>query len=650
MDHSLAELVRTVAGAVEDLSKLVEGLPSRMDAKLAEVRHDFANLTTAMQTQMEELRVDAASLRGSLHSMVGAVRTEMADASNALASVIGDNRAALDAQLGTLTASVSAFESRVGEVATSVETASTKAGEALTVMQTELHNVNERLTGELDTQHSLIQQVRTTCDPTDLYAGLTRVGQEIMSTNVKIDEVRNANEATAVALERNAVGMNERVNSAQAETAALRVEITNALEATGLHIAEVRQGLEETRAAAIADVTAVQTDVKGLQLSIVAVDKRVIDNAHAAHDGLAEVRVHVGTMGELIKDFTATHAADVEKLNQGLDHTIELEKRIDENNERLVARYSTAFQRHEDQRQDDKAVLRALGDRMDSLDETLHVNVENIAVMRGTLLTTSETIGTTHAAVEQVQASVARNHDELTTAQKQVIGLIEDLGSVRALTEMVNNRINDLRDEATNRLNAITEEVRTRATSENLDQLAARSVQEIAAVGENFGKNLAALETEMRGALGARAHELAEADQALAQDIADVAGKIPPPYDATQLQADLQAWVGEQLVEHKMAMIGFDVEAGSEGKMVFTFKQGTTEIVREVKLGFGLEYRGVYDKEDETYITGNFVTHKGSMWYAKAKPTGEPGKDIDGWQLAVKCGRDGKDAKREEER
>ncbi len=58
--------------------------------------------------------------------------------------------------------------------------------------------------------------------------------------------------------------------------------------------------------------------------------------------------------------------------------------------------------------------------------------------------------------------------------------------------------------------------------------------------------------------------------------------------------------------------------------------------------GRSLEYKGVY-APGTFYKDGNAVTFGGSIWIAKADTETAPGKSED-WQLAVKRGRDGKDA------
>lgn len=54
-------------------------------------------------------------------------------------------------------------------------------------------------------------------------------------------------------------------------------------------------------------------------------------------------------------------------------------------------------------------------------------------------------------------------------------------------------------------------------------------------------------------------------------------------------------------------------------------------------------YRGTW-RSDEQYDEGNFVTHAGSIWHCKHATHGKPG-DSDAWQLAVKRGADGRDAR-----
>jgi hypothetical protein len=54
-------------------------------------------------------------------------------------------------------------------------------------------------------------------------------------------------------------------------------------------------------------------------------------------------------------------------------------------------------------------------------------------------------------------------------------------------------------------------------------------------------------------------------------------------------------------------------------------------------------YRGVW-QPSELYRRNNFITHDGSVWVCLRDTEGKPGTVLD-WQLAVRRGRDGKDAK-----
>jgi len=53
-------------------------------------------------------------------------------------------------------------------------------------------------------------------------------------------------------------------------------------------------------------------------------------------------------------------------------------------------------------------------------------------------------------------------------------------------------------------------------------------------------------------------------------------------------------------------------------------------------------YRGVW-QPSETYKKNNFCTQDGSVWICLRDTKGKPGQVLD-WQLAVRKGRDGKDA------
>ena len=57
----------------------------------------------------------------------------------------------------------------------------------------------------------------------------------------------------------------------------------------------------------------------------------------------------------------------------------------------------------------------------------------------------------------------------------------------------------------------------------------------------------------------------------------------------------------------------------------------------------GLRYLGTHDP-GEVYEPGDGVTHGGSLWVARARTSSKPGTD-DTWTLAIKRGKDGRDAR-----
>jgi integrin beta 3 len=92
--------------------------------------------------------------------------------------------------------------------------------------------------------------------------------------------------------------------------------------------------------------------------------------------------------------------------------------------------------------------------------------------------------------------------------------------------------------------------------------------------------------------------------------------------------------------------LGFDdFEVQYDGKRSFTlvFTQADRQKEFTFKVPVLLEC-GVH-KQGATYERGDGVTFQGSYWIAQRETTAKPGED-DSWRLAVKKGRDGKDAER----
>ena len=86
---------------------------------------------------------------------------------------------------------------------------------------------------------------------------------------------------------------------------------------------------------------------------------------------------------------------------------------------------------------------------------------------------------------------------------------------------------------------------------------------------------------------------------------------------------------------------GFEAVAEYVQKQVGPLLRRIEELEAQQK---NWKYRGAWDN-DTDYQVGNFTTHSGSLWHAKADSRGKrPGINPEQWQLAVKRGGDGRTA------
>ncbi|CAN1721181.1 phage portal protein [Hyphomicrobium sp. 1Nfss2.1] len=91
--------------------------------------------------------------------------------------------------------------------------------------------------------------------------------------------------------------------------------------------------------------------------------------------------------------------------------------------------------------------------------------------------------------------------------------------------------------------------------------------------------------------------------------------------------------------------LGFDdmnIEFDGERTITLAFVRGDRFKSKSVTFPIVLD-RGVH-KPNQLYEPGDGVTCKGSYWIAKKPTTTKPGDDTSAWRLAVRRGRDGKDA------
>lgn len=94
------------------------------------------------------------------------------------------------------------------------------------------------------------------------------------------------------------------------------------------------------------------------------------------------------------------------------------------------------------------------------------------------------------------------------------------------------------------------------------------------------------------------------------------------------------------------ALDDFEAELKDGRTLVLKLRSGDREVVRELRLDGISIYRGVY-KSSTAYEEGDTVTYGGSVWYALRSTAATPGGESRDWRLAVKAGRDGRDALKE---
>lgn len=149
---------------------------------------------------------------------------------------------------------------------------------------------------------------------------------------------------------------------------------------------------------------------------------------------------------------------------------------------------------------------------------------------------------------------------------------------------------------------------------------------------EEFGKRLAALIKE-RDEKHARdvAALFARIDQLKAQLDA-----IPPARDGRDGLPGVPGPPGEPGRDGKDAVVKVDdIPVQYDGERTITLLGKTIRLPVMI-------YRGVYQAGLQ-YDADDAVTWAGSVWRCKSKTTERPGTDD--WQLIVKAGRDGRDAK-----
>ena len=85
---------------------------------------------------------------------------------------------------------------------------------------------------------------------------------------------------------------------------------------------------------------------------------------------------------------------------------------------------------------------------------------------------------------------------------------------------------------------------------------------------------------------------------------------------------------------------GFEALKGYVDRSLNNYAKRIDDLERRIDVS---GYQGVHE-EGREYVRGQMVTSKGSIWHCN-RPTRQRPGDCGDWTLAVKAGRDGKDAR-----
>ena len=130
------------------------------------------------------------------------------------------------------------------------------------------------------------------------------------------------------------------------------------------------------------------------------------------------------------------------------------------------------------------------------------------------------------------------------------------------------------------------------------------------------------------------------------QDVGDITG--PRGFDGEKGDVGERGEIGPQGERGVpgYSLNAFDANVSDDGRTVLlSFADEAERFEVEMKFPVPL-YRGVF-REGEQYEAGDMVTWGGSLWHCSERTAEKPDeKSKDGaWRIAVKKGRDGKDAK-----
>lgn len=702
--EALVELVRALGQTVQQLSGLVEGMPKALDAKLASMRDSLLGEVRQVRTEMSSLRLEFADIQtdnGALRAMFDTTRSALREETT---QIIADNRVEFSTQLQIVNERFGDFDQRISNVGSAVDEfrRQTEASfeESRAALSLSIAAVNK----SIEEQHAFASNVRTACDTTDLYHSVKKLEAAVatgeeghLELTGKVDVILSDFTVQIAGLNTFTQDLAKQISDGETVVLDWRKEDAVRLDALSQRIDTVDASHTKSWAQLVSKTTEDMGDIRATisQLGVdVSVVKESLQGAFVDHVALGN------ELRQGVKD-VAGHAAEartkVDQLTLTVENTTDRVVKVETAVQAVVLDVENQIKLFEETDVFTRAEAQTM---VDASQQELNAHIADVAVQitanwealsqRITELPTPEQIVAlvpveiTRAEVRQLVATVEENalaavakatadlgqQIEATAARVATIeesavkyvAATEDLQQVVEATLQAHTKALEnvpTRDEVETNIEVSRQNMLSSLTAATVETQAARSalvqcrdtLPKLEEMLDVVGRSVTRKELEtaiggVRDGVNARFADMAVTVDTMAGSVRGLWERIdtlPPPFDPEPLKQ----WVGEQFKEYTLSLpeLSFDVATGEDQTaLAFTFGIGDKFVTKQVPLNIGLRYRGVYDR-DEDYTLGTLVTYKGSMWYAKVdKPATAPGKDEESWQLAVKCGRDGKDA------
>jgi hypothetical protein len=653
----IRETLRSIGGACADLAAVVEGLPrivgerisefrAEVAAQLAKHAGDVAARTAEVTVALQGMAAQHAELASSMQVLRETFASNIEASAAELRQVIADNRATEGQARTTL-------EARIADVAEAGVASGTQLGEQLRAAETR----HAAEVAGLNTALKSAEQQLAVLLTTKIIEVETRVGAQIVEVETRVGaQIAEISTAVRGSLDLDMESVTTRLDGLSRSIVDLREKIA-------------QPHTHDDLVGAISDAQTAATEravqIQGRVESVAAVAQQQVDAvAEAARTALEE------TAGALRGELQAAQAENRTAVEQ---HAAKIAAVIEQNNTQAAARnvaVDNTVTALTEQLAETSMSIESLSAVVDTHHSESDARIRGVEeqvstqfckqaeLVVGRSAEFTDGLANLSARLEATDKSVSDLAFDVATKMTSVQKVAEDLGEAVAKNYL----------ETDARICGIEEHVSTQL-GEHSTQMADHLATAIESTKGLVVAEVAKAQEKVMGAVNERA---AEVEATCSARIAEVRDEINPA--VTAMADSLEKRINEEVTGIKLVAPDLSPEQFAElqvrlsavmptveltatpiqpefdmsfedGLLAITMQYGEKVQTVQVPVEIGLRYRGVYNGNPSDHKPGDFVSHKGSVWAAAGYPTGEPGKDFTGWRLAVKCGRDGKDAR-----